>query len=177
MFLPAVPLAMGIAAPASAPASEPPGAAFGSQVCHAPTTEGQTMPACPNVTEVVAKPPFNGNGAPQDFMGLAPPIGQLWTSVTGLVTAADGLAYVMDLGRFGVVAASVMVSDADTQRTRTQNAAPVGPAGPFANSSLFGFPAGTAAIGLWLDHPTGSQAVEVVSDPDALERSVTLWRF
>jgi hypothetical protein len=173
MFVPALPLAMGIAMPATLPGNEPPSTAFGSQVCHAPTVDGYPIPPCPNVTEVVGQRPFNGNGAPQDFMMLAPSIGQLWTSVTGLITASDGLAYVQDLGRFGMVAASFMVSN-DTQRTQASGASTVGPAGPFSNSSLFGFPSGTAAVGLWQDHPR-SGPVEVVYKTDSLDKAITVW--
>lgn len=174
MFVPALPLAMAIAMPAAVPADDPPSTVFGSQVCHAPAVPGYPIPPCPSVTEVASNPPFNGNGAPQDFMMVAPPIGQLWTSVTGLITASDGQAYVQDLGRFGVVAASFMVSD-DSQRTQASGGTAVGPAGPFSNSSLFGFPSGSAAVGLWLDHPSPGQPVEVVYRTDTLNQAVTVW--
>jgi hypothetical protein len=173
MYVPALPLAIGIAMPPAFPGEFPPSEVFGSQVCQAPTVAGTSLPPCPNVTEVAGQRPFNGNGALQDFMMLAPPIGQLWTSVTALVTASDGLAYVQDLGRFGVVAASAMVSDS-TQRTQASNATLVGPAGPFPNSSLFGFPSGTAAVGFWLDQPR-SGPVQVVSKTDTLGQAITVW--
>jgi len=168
-----LPIAMGIALPAEFPGPNAPGVAFGSQVCFSPAVAGVTLPLCPSLTEVASRPPFNGGGAPQDFMLTAPATGQLWTSVVGLVTAIDGQAYVEDLGRFGPVNAVSMLND-DSTRTQAYSATSVGPAGPVGNSSLFGFPAGTAAIGLWLQ-PSGSEAPTVVSRTDELISAITVW--
>jgi hypothetical protein len=123
------------------------------------------------VTEVAGSPAFNGLGAPQPFMLQAPPTGQLWTSVVGLVTSIDGNAYVQDLGRFGPVNATSMLND-DVSRTQANGATTVGPAGPTANSSQFGFPAGTAALGLWLDAPPPP---EVVFDAEGMATAIGVW--
>ncbi len=165
-----LPIAVGIAPPATAPGPDAPGKPFGSQVCYSPASTGVLLPLCPTVTEVPTTPPFNGGGAPQSFMLLAPPTGQIWTSVTGLVTAIDGLAYIQDLGRFGPVNAVSMLND-DNTRTKALGATAVVPAGPLGNSSLFGFPDGTAAIGLWLD---GSPS-KVVSNATDLAEAITVW--
>lgn len=167
MYVATLPIAMGIALPPSIPAAEPPSAAFGSQVCYSPAVTGVALPLCPNVPEVATSPPFNARGTPQKFMLQAPPSGQLWTSVVGMVMATDGFAYVEDLGRFGTVNAVSMLND-DTTRTKPYGAASVGPAGPAGNSSLFGFPDGTAALGLWL-------AGTVVSTPDNMAKAITVW--
>ena len=166
-----LPIAMGIALPATVPASEGPGQAFGSQVCYSPATPGISLPLCPGVTEEATTPPFNANGVGQPFMLLAPTTGQLWTSVTALATAIDGLAYVQDLGRFGPVN-SVSMFNSDTSGTGTANAAPVGPAGPLENSAFFGFPPGTAALGLWQDQKTVPSVVYLPAD---LPAAVTVW--
>lgn len=168
-----IPIAMGIALPAEFPGPNAPGVAFGSQVCFSPAVAGVTLPLCPNLTEIASRPAFNGNGAPQDFMLTAPTTGQLWTSVVGLVTAIDGQAYVEDLGRFGPVNAVSMLND-DTTRTQPYLATSVGPAGPAGNSSLFGFPAGTAAIGLWLDPPK-STVPTVATKGEDLVAAITVW--
>jgi hypothetical protein len=123
------------------------------------------------VTEVAGAPPFNGIGAPQRFMLQAPPTGQLWTSVVGMVTAIDGNAYVQDLGRFGPVNAVSMLNE-DATRTQANGATAVGPAGPIANSALFGFPANTAALGLWLDDPAPPK---VVFDPADMASAIGVW--
>jgi hypothetical protein len=167
MFVDSLPIAMGIAPPASVPAAAAPSTPYGSQVCYSPAEAGVALPLCPYITEVATNPPFNGNGAGQKFMLQAPSTGQLWTSVVGLVTAIDGLAYVQDLGRFGPVNAVSMLNSEET-RTKPLGAASVGPVGPVGNSSLFGFPDGTAALGLWLDG-------EVVSGSDDLAQAVTVW--
>jgi hypothetical protein len=60
-----------------------------------------------------------------------------------------------------------MLNDENT-RTKALGASSVGPAGPAGNSSLFGFPDGTAALGLWL---SGS----VVFSADKLATAVTVW--
>jgi hypothetical protein len=170
----ALPIAMGIAPPAAVPAPAPPSTPFGSQVCYSPAVAGVPLPLCPSITEVASQPPFNDNGAPQKFMLQAPPTGQLWTSVVGLVTAIDGLAYIQDLGRFGPVNAVSMLNNEDT-RTKPFRASSVGPAGPVGNSALFGFPDGAAALGLWLDRSTGVGAGTVVSTPDGLAAAITVW--
>ena len=103
MVLPASPIAMGIAMPATNPGTEAPSTPFGSQVCFSPAQAGVALPLCPFVTEEATSPPFNGTGAPQKFMLQAPVTGQLWTSVVGMVSTVDGLVYVQDLGRFGGV--------------------------------------------------------------------------
>jgi hypothetical protein len=175
MFVSSIPLAMGIAPPALVPAPAAPSTPYGSQVCYAPVTPGVPYPGCPSVTEETPQKEFNRDGVGQKFMLLAPPTGQLWTSVTALVPAVDGLAYVQDLGRFGVVNATSMLGD-ETMKTQAGNATPVGPLGPYSGTSLFGFPPGTSAVGLWLDHPTTShQPIEVVSTPDGLKASIIVW--
>jgi hypothetical protein len=171
LFVPSIPIALGIAMPPAIPAPEPPSAAFGSQVCYSPAQAGVDLPLCPSVTEVAGSPPFNAVGAPQRFMLQAPPTGQLWTSVVGMVTGIDGNAYVQDLGRFGPVNAVSMLND-DLSRTQANGATTVGPAGPTPNSALFGFPANTSALGLWLDVPPSP---EVVSDPDDLAKAIGVW--
>ena len=173
MPIPSLPIAMGIAPPATAPGPNAPSTAFGSQVCYSPASTGVLLPLCPSVTEEASNPPFNNGGAPQSFMLQAPPTGQLWTSVTGLVTAIDGLAYLQDLGRFGPVNAVSMLND-DNTRTKALGATSVGPVGPVGNSSLFGFPPGSAAIGLWLDGSSSTPS-EVVSDAADLAEAVTVW--
>lgn len=172
MVLPASPIAMGIAIPATNPGTEAPSTPFGSQVCFSPAQAGVALPLCPFVTEEAASPPFNGTGAPQKFMLQAPVTGQLWTSVVGMVSTVDGFVYVQDLGRFGGVNAVSMLQDATT-RTQAGRAVPVGPAGPFENSPFFGFPDGTTALGLWLD--TGSGAGTVVNTTDELVSALTVW--
>lgn len=169
----ALPIAMGIAPPAANPGPNAPSTPFGSQVCFSPAVAGQPLPLCPSVTEVASNPPFNPFGAPQKFMLTAPPTGQLWTSVVALVTAIDGLAYVQDLGRFGPVNAVSMLND-DTTRTNATGAAAIGPLGPLGNSSLFGFPSNTAAIGFWLQETPSSTPV-VVNDAADLEDAITVW--
>ena len=165
-IIPSFALAMGIAYPAQFPGSVAPSSPFGSQVCFSPNVAGVTLPLCPNVTEIPGGPPFNLNGVPQRFMLQAPSSGQLWTSVVGLVTAIDGLAYVQDLGRFGPVNALAMLSD-PTARTSAVGSSAVGPVGPFGNSAFFGFPPGTAAIGFWQDHPASSGALPTVVSASA----------
>jgi hypothetical protein len=173
--IPSLPIAVGIAPPASVPGSVAPGSAFGSQVCYSPAAPGVTLPLCPSVTEIPGGPPFNLEGYPQRFMVQAPASGQLWTSVVGLVTAIDGLAYVQDLGRYGPVNAVSMLGDA-TSRTSALGSNAVGPIGPIGNSGFFGFPPGTAAIGLWQDHPAGSGAVPtVVSSTADLVAATIVW--
>ena len=168
-----MPIAMGIAMPTAKPGPNPPSVAYGSQVCYSPADPTGFLPLCPSVTEVASTPPFNGNGVAQSFMMLAPPIGQEWTSAVGLVTAVDGLAYVQDLGRFGPVNAVSMLTD-DTTRTQALNASAVGPGGPTPNSAAFGFPVGTAAVGLYLD-PLGTGTGTVVYTSDKLPRAITVW--
>jgi hypothetical protein len=174
IFVAALPIAMGIAPPAANPGPNPPSTPFGSQVCYSPAQAGVALPLCPSITEVASNPPFNNGGVPQSFMLQAPPTGQLWTSVTGLVTAVDGLAYLQDLGRFGPVNAVSMLNDENT-RTKPLAASSVGPLGPIGNSSLFGFPDGTAALGLWLDQSSGTDAGTVVSDATDLASAITVW--
>ena len=77
-----------------------------------------------------------------------------------------------DLGRFGPVNAVSMLQDEST-RTQAGNAAAVGPAGPVGNSTLMGFPDGTAALGLWTDPGSGSTTV-VYKSAD-LPGAVTVW--
>ncbi|MEI6225253.1 MAG: hypothetical protein WCS72_10890 [Deltaproteobacteria bacterium] len=173
--IPSLPLAMGIAHPAELPGSVAPSAPFGSQVCYSPAVAGVTLPLCPNVTEIPGGPPFNLEGFPQPFMVQAPSSGQLWTSVVGLVTAIDGLAYVQDLGRYGPVNALAMLSD-PTSRTSAVASSAVGPLGPYGNSAFFGFPPGTAAIGLWQDHPTGAGTPPTVVNATAdLVAATIVW--
>ena len=174
LFVAALPIAMGIAPPPANPGPNPPSTPFGSQVCYSPAQTGVALPLCPSITEVASNPPFNNGGAPQSFMLQAPPTGQLWTSVTGLVTAIDGLAYLQDLGRFGPVNAVSMLND-DGTRTKPLAASPVGPLGPIGNSSLFGFPDGTTALGLWLDQGSGTKLGTVVSDATDLASAITVW--
>jgi len=174
IFVAALPIAMGIAPPAANPGPNPPSTPFGSQVCYSPAQAGVALPLCPSITEVASNPPFNNGGVPQSFMLQAPPTGQLWTSVTGLVTAIDGFAYLQDLGRFGPVNAVSMLNDENT-RTKPLAASSVGPLGPIGNSSLFGFPDGTAALGLWLDQSSGTDAGTVVSDATDLASAITVW--
>jgi len=173
LFVPSQPIAMGIAGPATFPGPNAPSTAFGSQVCSSPAVSGNALPLCPSVTEVAGSPPFNGSGAPQPFMLQAPPTGQLWTSVTALLTAIDGTAYIQDLGRFGPVNATSMLND-ETSQTRALAASSVGPAGPFANSSFFGFPANTSAVGVWQDHPTTGLPT-VVHDSAGLPSTFIVW--
>jgi hypothetical protein len=173
--IPSLALAVGIAYPPEVPGSVAPSVPFGSQVCFSPAVAGVTLPLCPNVTEIPGGPPFNLEGFPQPFMLQAPSSGQLWTSVVGLVTAVDGLAYVQDLGRYGPVNALAMLSD-PTTRTSAVGSNAVGPLGPYGNSAFFGFPPGTAAIGLWQDHPTGSGAVPTVASATAdLVAATIVW--
>jgi hypothetical protein len=175
MFAVSQPIAFGIAPPAMVPAPVAPTLPFGSQVCWSPYDPTSGYPSCPTVTEVASQPEFNGKGAPQRFMLTAPAIGQLWTSVTGLLAAADGLSYVQDLGRYGVVNGVSMLND-DTMRVQAGNANPVGPVGPFAGTPFFGFPEGSAAIGMWRDYsPGGQQPVEVVYQSDDLAKVITVW--
>jgi hypothetical protein len=171
IFVPSLPLAMGIALPAAVPASESPGLAFGSQVCQSPGVAGVPLPLCPAVTEVPTLPAFNGSGAPQSFMLQAPPTGQLWTSAVGITTGVDGFAYVQDLGRFGPVNSVSMLND-DTTRTSAFDSVPVVPAGPVGNSAFFGSPPGTAAIGLWAD---AAQPPVVVTSTTTLPKVTTVW--
>jgi hypothetical protein len=171
LFVPSQPIAMGIAPPAAFPGPNAPSTAFGSQVCYSPAVSGIALPLCPSVTEVAGTPPFNGNGVPQAFMLQAPPSGQLWTSVTALVTGIDGLAFIQDLGRFGPVNATSMLNE-DATQTSALNAKPVGPAGPISNTPFFGFPAGTSAVGLWQDHPAGTAAPSVQRDPADLPSAI-----
>lgn len=167
LLTPSLPIAMGIATPAANPGPNAPSTAFGSQVCFSPATPGVSLPLCPSVAEEATTPPFNGTGAPQSFMLTAPRTGQLWTSEVGLVTAIDGLAYVQDLGRFGPVNEVSMLNDENT-RTQPYNAVPVGPAGPVGDSSLFGFPEGTAALGLWFED-------KVASTTASLNPAIAVW--
>jgi hypothetical protein len=171
MVLPALPIAMGIAMPAANPGTTAPGTPFGSQVCFSPAVAEVALPLCPTVTEEVTTPAFNGKGVPQRFMLQAPQTGQLWTSVVGMVSTIDGFLYVQDLGRFGPVNAVSMLQD-EVTRTQAYNASSVGPAGPVGDSSLLGFPAGTAALGLWLE---GSASDAVVFTATDLPKAVTVW--
>ena len=82
--------------------------------------------------------------------------------------------YVQDLGRFGPVNAVSMLQD-DVTRTQAFNASSVGPAGPVGNSSLFGFPAGTAALGLWSEGSSGSASGAVVFTAADLAKAITVW--
>ncbi len=173
LYVPGLPIAMGIAPPPANPGPNLPSTPFGSQVCYSPAVQGVALPLCPSVTELANNPPFNNGGAPQKFMLEAPPTGQIWTSVVGMVTAVDGLAYVQDLGRFGPVNAVSMLND-DNTRTQATRASSLGPAGPTGNSAFFGFPAGTAALGLWLDPSLGGTG-SVVSTSDKLPGAITVW--
>jgi hypothetical protein len=174
LFVPSDTIAMGIAPPPAVPGSIAPGATNGSQVCFSPAVPGNPLPLCPSVPAgTTVSPPFNGSGAPQSFMLQAPSLGPLWTSVTALVTAIDGLAYVQDLGRFGPVDATAMLNDPVTQ-TAVYSASLYGPAGPTANSPFFGFPAGTAAVGVWQDHPESGPPT-VISDSINLPATFTVW--
>ncbi len=173
--VPSLPMAMAIAFPAALPGTGSPGSPFGSQVCYSPADKAVPLPLCPSVTEIAGSPPFNLTGYPQRFMVQAPATGQLWTSVVGLVTSIDGLAYVMDLGRYGPVNSLSMLGEAGS-RTSAVNSSAVGPIGPFGNSGFFGFPAGTAAIGFWQDHPTsGGTTPRVVSDSTDLAAATIVW--
>lgn len=174
LFLPSLPIAMGIALPAANPGSVAPGSPFGSQVCYSPAQTDVLLPLCPNVTEEAVTPAFNGEGAPQKFMLLAPTTGQLWTSVVATVSTIDGFVYVQDLGRFGPVNSVSMLND-ETTRTQAFNANPVGPVGPIGNSSLLGFPDGTAALGLWQEPASPTDAPEVVSSSDGLKAALAVW--
>jgi hypothetical protein len=174
LFVPSQTIAMGIGLPPAVPGSIPPGATDGSQVCFSPAVAGNALPLCPSVVLGYAPPaPFNGLGAAQPFMFQAPTINPLWTSVTALVTAIDGLAYVQDLGRFGPVNGVLMVNSPATQ-TSALNAFAFGPPGPTANSPFFGFPEGTAAVGLWQDYPA-SGSPTVVYDPVGLNSAIIVW--
>ena len=174
LFVPSQTIAMGIALPPAIPGSVPPGATNGSQVCFSPAVAGNPLPLCPSVAlGTTTSPPFNGSGAAQPFMLLAPPVGPLWTSVTALVTAIDGLAYVQDLGRFGPVNATTMVGNPLTQ-TGVFIAEAFGPAGPTANSPFLGFPEGTSAVGVWQDHPE-SGAPTVIHDTTGLPSTFIAW--
>ena len=126
--------------------------AFGSQVCYSPG-RGRCTPcrSCPSVTEVPTLPAFNGSGAPQSFMLQAPPTGQLWTSVVGLITAVDGLAYVQDLGRFGPVNAVSMLNDDTTQDLGVRLGAGRSGRSASATQPSSDSPPGPPAIGFWLD--------------------------
>ena len=158
---------MGVALPPAVPGSVPPGATNGSQVCFSPAVAGTPLPLCPSVAlGTTTSPPFNGSGAAQPFMLLAPPVGPLWTSATALVTAIDGLAFVQDLGRFGPVNATLMVNNPLTQ-TAVFAAEAFGPAGPTANSPFLGFPEGTSAVGIWQDHPESGEPT-VIHDTTGL---------
>ena len=174
LFVPSQTIAMGIALPPAVPGPIAPGVANGSQVCFSPAVSGNPLPLCPSVplgTSVT--PPFNGSGAAQPFMLQAPLIGPLWTSATALVTAIDGLAVVQDLGRFGPVNAVLMVNNPLTQ-TGVFGAAAFGPLGPTANSPFFGFPAGSAAVGIWQDHPAAGPPT-VVFDSAGLPATFIVW--
>jgi len=174
LFVPSQTTAMGIAPPPAVPGSVAPGTTGGSQVCFSPAVPGNTLPLCPGApVGTSVSPPFNGTGSPQPFMLQAPASGPLWTSVTALVTAIDGFAYVQDLGRFGPVNASFMLGNEGT-RTSVFAATAVGPVGPTANSAIFGFPDGTAGVGIWLDPPAAG-APTVIHDPTALPSTFTVW--
>jgi len=174
LFVPSQTIAMGIAPPPAVPGSVAPGATNGSQVCYSPAVPGNGLPLCPNVAlGTTISPPFNGSGAPQSFMLQAPTTGPLWTSVTALVTAIDGVAYVLDLGRFGPVNATFMLNN-EISQTSVYTATAVGPVGPTASSALFGFPPGTAGVGVWQDHPAGGGPT-VVHDPTSLPSTFTVW--
>jgi hypothetical protein len=174
LYVPALPIAMGVAHPAANPGSVAPSSPFGSQVCYSPAQEGVLLPLCPNVTEEAITPPFNGDGAPQKFMLQAPPSGQIWTSVVATVSTIDGYVYVHDLGRFGPVNAVSMLND-DGTRTQAGNAVSVGPVGPVSNSALLGFPDGTAALGLWQDRDSTTGSGTVVFTSDSLKAALTVW--
>jgi hypothetical protein len=107
-------------------------------------------------------------------MLLAPSTGQLWSTVAGFVTAGDGYAYLQDLGRFGPPNSVSMFND-DTTRVQVGSARTLGPAGPEADSPLFGFPPGTSALGVWNDHPTGTTPVEVIYDPSKMPAAFIVW--
>jgi hypothetical protein len=174
LFVPSQTIAMGIASPPAVPGSVAPGATNGSQVCFSPAVPGNPLPLCPSVAlGTTVSPPFNGDGSAQPFMLQAPVIGPLWTSVTALVTAIDGLAFVQDLGRFGPVNATTMVGNALTQ-TSVFTADAFGPLGPTANSPFLGFPDGTAAVGIWQDYPA-SGAPTVIHDPVGLPSTIIVW--
>lgn len=174
LFVPSQAIAMGIAPPPTVPGPIAPGVTNGSQVCFSPAVPGNPLPLCPSVPlGLSVTPPFNGSGAAQPFMLQAPTIGPLWTSVTALVTSIDGLAFVQDLGRFGPVNATLMVNNPLTQ-TSAFNAVAFGPLGPTANSPFFGFPEGTAAIGLWQDYPASGPPT-VVYDTVGLPSTIIVW--
>jgi hypothetical protein len=63
----------------------------------------------------------------------------------------------------------------DTTKVQVTSASPVGPAGPVSNTPLFGFPPGTAALGMWQDHPLTGNPVEVVFNPAELRASIIIW--
>lgn len=174
LLVPSQAVAMGIAPPPAHPGSVPPGASNGSQVCFSPAVAGNSLPLCPSVSlGTTISPPFNGSGFAQSFMLQAPTTGPLWTSVTALVTAIDGTAYVQDLGRFGPVNTTFMLNNEGSQ-TSVYLATAVVPEGPTANSSFFGFPPGTAGVGVWQDHPADGPPT-VVHDSTGLPSTFTVW--
>jgi hypothetical protein len=88
---------------------------------------------------------FNFNGVAQKFMGLGS-LNAWWSSGGGLVASSDGNAYLLDLGRFGLIPAFSAMDHTATGTTVVTAASTV-PAGPTAGTAQLGPPPDTSALG------------------------------
>ena len=148
--LPAIPMALSVAMPA----------ASGAQQCLDDCRDkGVNRPVEPSQGD-----PSPVQPTPQPLMVLAPATGQRWTSGAAVAAAADGRAYVLDLGRWSAPNQLAMLSaQAPSQRMRVEGTS-------WSSPALGG---ATAAIGLYLQYPGADERPGLYVDK-TVERAVVL---
>jgi hypothetical protein len=146
IYVPALPLSIAVGMPP----------ATGPQQCVAPLPSGEPG-RCPTG--------FNEDGVQQQLMVLAPTSGQMWTTASMVVAAADGNSYILDLGRFYPTNDAFEFASETETNTSVGNAQNVAPAsGPY--------------LGLWFPIGTGpapDPTADLLRLPDDLPKAIDVW--
>ena len=146
IYVPALPLSIAVGMPP----------ATGAQQCVAPLPSGEPG-RCPSG--------FNDEGVQQQLTVLAPTSGQMWTTASMVVAAADGNSYILDLGRFYPVNDEFEFASETQTNTSVTSAGNFGPeTGPF--------------LGLWSPigtdlAPDPTATLEYL--PDDLPKAIEVW--